>query len=125
MEREHPLQKIEPANFEELFTRRLERYNSDQAMVTSERQEQTDITTRLKEVNSAFASARKGDSSSKAREQALQKLETSYVRYKEIIANLEVGRTFYNDLANIVIRFRDECRNFANQRRAEARSMQK
>ncbi len=89
-------------------------------MVTEEQREQDDLLTRLQDVNAAFAQARRGDSSSKRREDALQGLENAYFKYKEIISNLEVGRKFYNDLAKIVTRFRDDCRLFAFQRRGEA-----
>ncbi|KAI9712641.1 MAG: hypothetical protein M1812_006821 [Candelaria pacifica] len=120
LEREYPMQKIEPANFEDLFERRLERYNADRALTPEQSQEQEHLASRLQEANSAFLKARSGDSSTKEREQALQKLETAYFKYKEIISNLEVGRKFYNDLAKIVNRFRDECKSFAYQRRLEA-----
>ena len=120
LEREYPLQKIEPAQFEELFERRLQRYNADRAVVDEEEEEQGGVTYRVKDANAAFLQARRGDSSTHAREQALQKLENAYFKYKEIVSNLDVGRKFYNDLAKIVIRFRDDCRNFAYQRRMEA-----
>ncbi len=114
------MQKIEPANFEDLFERRLERYNTDRALVAEESQEQEHLSSRLQEANANFLKARSGDSSTKEREQALQKLETAYFKYKEIISNLDVGRKFYNDLAKIVNRFRDECKSFVYQRRLEA-----
>ena len=62
--------------------------------------------------NAAFLVARRGDQSTKKREQALQNLENAYFKYKEIISNLDVGRKFYNDLAKITNRFRDDCRGF-------------
>lgn len=119
-EREYPMQKIEPAQFEELFEKRLERYDADRAMAVEEQEEQEEIASRLKEANAHFLHARRGDSSTHEREQALQKLENAYIKYKEIVSNLDVGRKFYNDLAKIVSRFRDDCRSFAYQRRTEA-----
>ncbi len=120
LEREYPLQKIEPAQFEDLFERRLERYNLDRAMVTEEQEEQEALYPRIKDANAAFLVARRGDSSTQEREKALQKLENGYLKYKEIVSNLDVGRKFYNDLAKIVTRFRDDCKNFAYQRRMES-----
>ena len=114
------MQKIEPAQFEGLFEQRLERYDPDRATVVEEQEEQEEILSRLKEANASFIHARRGDSSTHEREQAFQKLENAYNKYKEIVANLDVGRKFYNDLANIVSRFRDDCRSFTYQRRAEA-----
>lgn len=120
IERDFPMQKIEPANFENLFEERLEEYNDDKKLISTEGEEQERLCSQLKEANAAFANARKGDTSTRAREQALQRLETTYVKYKEIVANLNTGRKFYNDLARIVNRFRDECKDFAYQRRVEA-----
>lgn len=89
-------------------------------MIVEEQEEQEEISSRLKEANASFLQARRGDSSTHEREQALQKLENAYNKYKETVSNLDVGRKFYNDLAKIVSRFRDDCRNFAYQRRTEA-----
>ena len=114
------MQKIEPAQFENLFEQRLERYEDDQKLIVKEREEQGQISTQLRQTNTAFANARKGDDSTREREQALQRLENAYVKYKEIVSNLNTGRKFYNDLAKIVNRFRDDCKNFAYQRRVEA-----
>ena len=120
LERDFPMQKIEPAQFESLFEQRLERYDPDRQMVLDEEAEQKDLELQVQEANKAFLLARKGDSSTREREQALQRLETAYVKYKEIVSNLNTGRKFYNDLANIVNRFRDDCKQFAYQRRVEA-----
>ena len=120
LEREFPMQKIEAAHFEELFEKRLQRYDDDRIMVSDEQEEQEHISSQLKEANSTFVSARRGDSSTREREQALQRLENAYLKFKEIISNLDQGRKFYNELANIVTRFRDECKAFRYQRRIEA-----
>ena len=120
LEREFPMQPIEAIQFEDLFDTRLERYKSDLKMVQDEKIEQEQLASKLRSANTAFASTRSGDTSSKDRERALQKLETGYVKYKEILSNLDTGRKFYNDLAKIVNRFRDECRDFKYQRRMEA-----
>lgn len=124
LEREFPMQKIEPAQFENLFEERLERYEEDQKSITKEKDDQDQISSQLRQTNTAFSNARKGDTSTREREQALQRLENAYVKYKEIISNLNTGRKFYNDLAKIVNRFRDECKNFAYERRVEARQLE-
>ena len=114
------MQKIEAVQFEDLFEKRLHRYDDDKATVSHEREEQEHIISELREANAAFANAKRGDNSSQDREQALQRLESAYLKYKEIISNLDTGRKFYNDLAKIVNRFRDECRDFRYQRRMES-----
>ncbi|MCJ1260843.1 pH-response regulator protein palA/rim20 [Lobaria immixta] len=120
LEREFPMQNIEPVQFENLFEERLQFYDSDRATVSEEQTEQKEVASRLREANAAFAAARVGDTSTKKREQALQRLENGYIKYKEIVSNLNTGRKFYNDLASIVSRFRDDAKNFAYQRRVEA-----
>lgn len=124
LERENPMQTVEAVQFENFFDTRLEKYSSDRAEIIQESNEQEDLLARLQHANVAFSTARKGDSSTKEREQALQTLENAYLAYKEIISNIDTGRKFYNDLAGIVTRFRDECRNFVYQRRAEAAGLE-
>ncbi|KAL8966850.1 MAG: hypothetical protein Q9197_005755 [Variospora fuerteventurae] len=123
-EREYPMQKIEPAMFESLFEDRLEQYEEDRKVVSEEKESQSQLVVRIQEANAAFITARRGDSSTKEREQALQRLENAYFKYKEIVSNLHTGRKFYNDLATIVTRFTDECRDFAYHRRMEAGQME-
>lgn len=118
------MQSIEAVQFEDLFDTRLQRYDADVKSIQEEEEEQRDVLQRVQEANTAFTNARKGDGSTKQREQALQTLENAFFKYKEIISNLDVGRKFYNDLAKIVSRFRDECRNFAYQRRADASQLE-
>lgn len=120
LERDYPMQKIEPAQFENLFEARLERYDSDRQMLLEENNAQAELSSQIQEANRDFLLARKGDTSTKEREQALQRLENAYFKYKEIISNLNTGRKFYNDLAKIVGRFRDDCKSFAWERRVEA-----
>jgi programmed cell death 6-interacting protein len=121
LEREFPMQKIEAAQFETFFERRLEEmYDADKDAVAAEAKEQDQLLKRLQDANAVFTTARKGDSSTREREQALQRLENAYFKYKEIVTNLEAGRKFYNDLARMVTKFRDESKTFAYQRRSEA-----
>jgi programmed cell death 6-interacting protein len=120
LEREYPSQTVVPAHFEDFFEQRLSKYDSDLAGLKSESDEQERLTSQLESANASFVAARKGDTSSREREQALQKLENAYFKYKEIVSNLEVGRKFYNDLAKIVGRFRDGCKAFLYERREEA-----
>ena len=124
LEREYPSQTLVPAHFEDFFEQRLSKYDPDLDTLKTEGEEQDRLTMQLESANSIFVSARKGDTSSREREQALQRLENAYFKYKEIVSNLEVGRKFYNDLAKIVDRFRDACKSFAYERREEAMRME-
>ncbi|KAJ5718144.1 hypothetical protein N7488_003790 [Penicillium malachiteum] len=124
LEREFPMQAIQASQFEDLFEEQLRYYDSDRDMLTQEQKEQDQLADQVREANQAFTRAHKGDTSTKERETALQDLENGYLKYKEIISNLEVGRKFYNDLAKIVSRFRDDAKAYVHQRRMEASQLE-
>ena len=124
LEREYPMQPVVASQFESLFDERLKKYDVDQDEVKREQTEQDRLLKRVEEANTNFQNAKKGDSSSKEREQALQNLENAYTAYKEILRNLDTGRKFYNDLSAITTRFRDECKNFVYTRRTEAQQLE-
>lgn len=125
LEREFPMQPIEASQFENLFEKHLHLYDSDLQMLEEERNDQEQLEAQVQEANRNFTRARRGDSSSKEREKALQELENGYSKYKELISNIDVGRKFYNDLAKIVGRFRDDSKAFVHQRRIEASHLEK
>ncbi len=124
LERDSPMQKIEPAQFESLFSERLALYAPDKDALANETTLQATLTSSLTAANTAFTTARRGDTSTLFRERALQRLEAAYLKCKEILTNIATGRKFYNDLAKIVSRFRDDCQHFAHARRVEARQME-
>jgi programmed cell death 6-interacting protein len=124
LEREYPNTPLAPAHFEDFFEQRLARYDPDIDAVKAEETEQDGLLEQLTKINGSFVIAKKGDTSSKEREQALQKLENAYFKYKEIVSNLDVGRKFYNDLSKIVGRFRDDCKSFSYSRRSEAAQLE-
>ncbi|TKA52017.1 hypothetical protein B0A49_12510, partial [Cryomyces minteri] len=116
---------LQAAQFEDFFDARLRRYDADVAALAPEREEQARLLTRLADANAAFSAARVGsDSATRQREEALQKLSAAYTKYKEIIANLDTGRVFYNDLAKLASRFADDARAFAHARRADAAALE-
>lgn len=124
LEREYPMQPVAASQFEDLFDKRLTKYDPDHADLKREESEQDRLLARVSDANTSFQMAKKGDSSSKEREEALQNLENAFTSYREIMKNLETGRKFYNDLSAITTRFRDECRNFVYARRTEAQGME-
>ncbi|KAJ6164269.1 hypothetical protein N7470_002941 [Penicillium chermesinum] len=124
LEREFPMQAIQASQFEDLFEEHLRYYDSDRDMLAQEQRDQEQLSDQVRQANQAFTRAHRGDTSTKERELALQDLENGYMKYKEIISNLEVGRKFYNDLAKIVGRFRDDVKTFVHQRRMEASQLE-
>lgn len=124
LEREYPMQPISAVQFEALFEVRLGEYEVDRESLIAEQDEQDQLIARLQESNRAFLAARQAENSSssgqvRARERALQELETAYLKYKEIINNLDTGRRFYNDLASHVNRFREQCQKSVAERRMQ------
>jgi programmed cell death 6-interacting protein len=129
IEREYPMQPISAAQFEPLFESRLEEYESDRKSSLAEQEEQDELLSRLRDANTAFLAARQREASSssgtvKARERALQELDNAYLKYKEIVNNLDTGRKFYNDLAGHVNRFRDSTQKQVAARRVEKSEME-
>ena len=124
LERQYPMRKVEAAQFEEFFDRRLERYNADLEIPKLERREQDTLLSKLAEANTALKTERQGDRSTRDREQRLQELENAYFAYREAVQNLDTGRKFYNELATVVAKFRDECRSFAYARQNEAAGLE-
>lgn len=118
------MQAIQASQFEDLFEEHLRYYDSDRDMLAQEQRDQDQVSEQVRQANQAFTRAHKGDTSTREREMALQDLENGYMKYKEIISNLEVGRKFYNDLAKIVGRFRDDGKAFVHQRRMEASQLE-
>ncbi|KAI0025186.1 BRO1-like domain-containing protein [Xylariomycetidae sp. FL0641] len=118
---------IVPAHFEDFFERRLDSlYEPELELVQKEGAEQEKLITDLVRANREFESQKRmaGDKGNREREKALQKLETAYYKYKELVSNVEVGRKFYNDLSRIVGGFRDRARTFVTERRREARMLE-
>lgn len=128
LERTYPSTAIVPAHFEDFFEKRLDKlYEPELDSLDQEALEQQRLLKEVERANSEFESQKRrcGDRGSREREQALQKLDSAYFKYKEIINNLEVGRKFYNDLNKIVGQgFRDVVKGWVAQRRMEARALE-
>src|SRR5690606_27263350 len=120
----YPNTPILPAHFEDFFDKRLDRlYEPELEAVEKERTDQEKLVADLERANSEFESQKRsiGERGNHEREKALQRLDSAYYKYKEIVSNVEVGRKFYNDLSRIVEAFRNQARHWVNERRKEAR----
>ncbi len=126
LERTYPTTTIVPAHFEDFFDKRLDKlYEPEIEALGKEAKEQEQLVAQLERANREFeAQKQKGSSrANREREQALQRLDSAYYKYKEILNNLDVGRKFYNDLSKIVGQgFRDVAKSWVAQRRMEARA---
>ncbi|KAH7320629.1 BRO1-like domain-containing protein [Stachybotrys elegans] len=128
LERTYPTTQLVPAHFEDFFEKRLDRlYEPELEALEREAEEQERLLGQVERANRDFESQKRqfGDRGHREREQALQKLEAAYFKYKEIVNNLEAGRKFYNDLNKVVGQgFRDTAKKWATQRRMEARALE-
>ena len=128
LERTYPNTTIVPAHFEDFFERRLDqRYEAELLALEKEDEEQERLLTLVERANQEFEAQKKrlGDKGNREREHALQQLDNTYFKYKEIVNNLENGRKFYNDLNKLVGQgFRDVVKGWVAQRRMEARALE-
>lgn len=120
------MQPVTSSQFEHLFSSRLDVYMADHDAVPTDQEEQDQLVARLREANKNFVAAKQKviDAASTARAGVLQDLETGYVKYKEILSNLETARKFYTDLAGHVTRFRNNVREASHQRRQDANELE-
>ena len=120
-----PTGPVSPADFEEYFSRRLDtHYAENRNEYRLDQMESGKLRARLREANTAFVKSRKSDTSLEERERALQRLETGYLKFLEIAQNLDEGRKFYNELARMLGRWREEIRGFVYRRKKEARDLE-
>ncbi|KAK0712548.1 BRO1-like domain-containing protein [Lasiosphaeria miniovina] len=127
LQRTYPSTPIVTAHFEDFFEKRLDSlYEADIDGLEKEGADQEKLLADLQRANQEFEAQKRsvGDKGNHDREKALQKLDNAYYKYKEIVSNVEVGRKFYNDLSRIVEQFRNQARQWVNQRRQEARGLE-
>ncbi|KAJ3836346.1 BRO1-like domain-containing protein [Lentinula raphanica] len=119
---------VHPAMFEDVLNDELVKYDKFVTWMRNLEGKQEEVIASIRTENELFLGSRKNSEMVKAREQALQSLDISYHKYKEIIQNLEEGINFYNDLAGILLQFKESCRQWCTERKHEihalSRSMQ-
>ncbi|KAJ3987962.1 BRO1-like domain-containing protein [Lentinula detonsa] len=119
---------VHPAMFEDVSNDELAKYDKFITWMKKLEGKQEQVVGSIRTENELFLKSRKDSELVKAREQALQSLDFSYHKYKEIIQNLEEGINFYNDLSGILLQFKDDCRQWCTERKHEihtlSRSMQ-
>ncbi|VUC36723.1 unnamed protein product [Clonostachys rosea] len=128
LERTYPTTTIVPAHFEDFFDNRLDKlYEPEVEGLAKEDEEQEKVLGVIERANREFEAQKRlhSDRGTKEREEALQKLDNAYFKYKEVVNNLEVARKFYNDLNKIVSQgFRDRVKNWVAERHLEARQLE-
>ncbi|GAO48459.1 BRO1-domain-containing protein [Saitoella complicata NRRL Y-17804] len=124
LESEDPNARLEPAQFEDFFERRLRRYDDARAQIQEDELELENVLKHVRTANTEFLQSKQSDATTQEREHVLQQFETAYLKWREIGINVEEGRKFYNDLAKALSKFRDECKAFVYERRSQARELE-
>ncbi|KIY65859.1 BRO1-domain-containing protein [Cylindrobasidium torrendii FP15055 ss-10] len=115
--------EIQPSAFENILEDELAKYDRFIELIRQSDQTLQDTLASIEDCNDKFLSSRKEDPSIKERERALQSLDLSYHKYKEIGGNLEEGIKFYNDLAGLLLQYKDSCKLWCNHRHEELLSL--
>lgn len=128
LERSYENTTLVPAHFEDFFDRRLDKlYDPELENLRKEEDEQDCYLAAIERANREFEAQKRGQRGVgvKDREEALQRLDGAFFRYKEVVNNLEVARKFYNDLNKIVgMGFRDVVRRWVGGRAVEGRGIE-
>ncbi|KIJ62786.1 hypothetical protein HYDPIDRAFT_182503 [Hydnomerulius pinastri MD-312] len=115
--------EVNPASFADVSDEELAKYDKFIQSLAEGQKKQEELLDAIKSTNEQFLMSRKEDTSVKEREHALQYLDLAYAKYREITRNLEEGRKFYNEMANILARFKEACRQWSSARSQEAQSL--
>ncbi|THV03236.1 BRO1-domain-containing protein [Dendrothele bispora CBS 962.96] len=113
------LAEPQPAMFEDVLDQELAKYDKFITWLKDLETKQEELLQAVKRENEVFLQSRRDDESVKDRERALQSLNLSYQKYREILRNLEEGIKFYNDLIGILMQFKERCRQWSNMRQRE------
>lgn len=128
LERQYPTVAIQPVHFESFFDKRLDKlYEPEFESIKKEQEEQDKLLSQVERANREFESQKrqKSNMGSREREQALQRLDNAFFKYKEVVNNIEVARKFYNDLNKIVGQgFRDRVKAWVGERHMQARALE-
>ncbi|KAI0001514.1 BRO1-like domain-containing protein [Russula compacta] len=115
--------EVQPSMFEDTLDQELAKYDKFRRDVEEGAVRQSELLEDVKTRMVLFISSRREDPSVKEREYALQSLDLSYHKYKEIVRHLDEGIQFYNDLTAILIRFKESCAEWVMGRRSELNSI--
>lgn len=115
--------EVQPSMFEDTLDQELVKYDKFRHDIEEGATKQSELLENVKTRMDSFLHSRQEDPSVKEREFALQSLDLSYHKYKEIVRHLDDGMQFYNDLAAMLIKFKESCLEWVMGRRSELRSI--
>ncbi|KAI3406811.2 RIM20 [Candida oxycetoniae] len=118
--------QIKSTNLELIYEAHLKILDQDLAYLQQTKQDQQQLEHQIEALNSKFLAHYHTSVSSTQlqRQQALQSLDAAYVKYLEIISNLEEGVKFYHDFINKGTRLLHELEEYLGKRRMESRELE-
>ncbi|KAF7339217.1 pH-response regulator protein palA/RIM20 [Mycena venus] len=117
------LAEVKPKMFEDVFDQELAKYDKFLEEINKGESKQAELLATIERRNEQFLQSRREDLSLEARKNALRSLDLSYQKYREIIADLNERIQFYNDLMQIFIEFKTQCRTWSQQRSSEIHAL--
>ncbi|KAF9267708.1 BRO1-domain-containing protein [Marasmius fiardii PR-910] len=117
------LGEVQPAMLEDVSDEELVKYDKFIELMNDLQPRQEELLDSVRAENKLFIQSRKDDDNVKERERALQSLELSYHKYREIVSNLEEGIKFYNNLITYLLQLKDACKQWCNERSREVHAL--
>ncbi|KAG5417547.1 RIM20 [Candida metapsilosis] len=114
------------AKFELAYEDHLKSFSTDLSFLESTKSNQQDLEREIDALNNEFIHEYTTNvtSTQRNRQDALQTLDTTFVKYNEILTNLAEGSNFYNDFITKGTPVLHECEDYLNQRRLESREIE-
>ncbi|KAF9532602.1 BRO1-like domain-containing protein [Crepidotus variabilis] len=117
------LTTVTPEMFEDVLDDELAKFDTFLIEIREMKKRQTGLLEEIRSKNHKFLDSRRGDPIIKDRENALQSLDFAYSKYREITRNLDEGFKFYNELAGILVQFKEVCKTWSLHRNQELRDL--
>eukprot|EP01135_Chromosphaera_perkinsii_P008916 Nk52_evm26s1524 gene=Nk52_evmTU26s1524 len=107
------------ANKNNIMDEAMKKYLPVQQSIQTNCDEQEAILKKIRDANVRFTADKTNNNLQQQRENALKNLETAYVAYKELDANLQEGTKFYNDVAESLLKMQGKIGDFCFARETE------
>ncbi|CAG8477414.1 9472_t:CDS:10, partial [Racocetra persica] len=111
--------KIEPAHFEELFSEELKKYDKYLELVQRETENQEKLLSNIERKYQELTEERNRVMNTFGRSETLEKFNTAYQKFKEILSNLQEGIKFYRNFETTLREYKKKCQEFAAFRHKE------
>ncbi|XP_037004072.2 programmed cell death 6-interacting protein isoform X2 [Artibeus jamaicensis] len=107
-------------NEEALSVTELDRvYGGLKTQVQESLKKQEGLLQNIQVSHQEFSKMKQSNNEANLREEVLKNLATAYDNFVELVANLEEGTKFYNELTEILVRFQNKCSDIVFARKTE------